>query len=111
MMDSKYTKLAERKQWKKLTKIAEGKNIDDIIQVAAACGLGRDEDPYNILVDLTAHKEQAVQLAAINGLGECRHSIESQITRLMWLSERNSGNTEMTGAISRAVAKLRAAKK
>ncbi len=111
MMDSKYAKLAEKKQWKKLAKLAESKNVEDVVNVAAACGLGREEEPYNILVDLTSHKDQAVRLAAINGLGECRYSIDSQITRLMWLSEHSNGNTEMTGAISRAVAKLRAAKK
>jgi HEAT repeat protein len=96
---------------KKLAKLAASKDIDDVINVAAACSCGRDEEPYNILVDLTSHKDQAVRLAAISGLGDCRYSIESQITRLMWISEQANGNTEITGAVSRSVAKLKAARK
>jgi hypothetical protein len=30
-MDSKYSKLVEKKQWKKLAKLAESKDIDDVI--------------------------------------------------------------------------------
>jgi hypothetical protein len=110
-MDSKYSKLVEKKQWKKLAKLAESKDIDDVIGVAAACGSARDEEPYNLLVDLLSHKEQAVKLAAINGIGECKFSVEAQITRLMWILERTEGNAEISGAVSRSLAKLKASRK
>lgn len=105
-MDNKFIKLVEKKRWKKLRKIAEGKSNDDIVAVAAACSTGRDEEAYNLLVDLLSHKDLAVKIAAINALGDCRYSVTSQITRLLWIAD-NSEEPEIKEAVSQSVSKLR----
>ena len=107
-MDTKIAKMAEKKQWKKLEKITDGKKIDDIINVAEACGLCKDEEAYNILVSLLSNNDVSVKVAAVTGLGSLRYDIGSQITRLQWFSDRHAGNAAIAAAVSGSVAKLRA---
>ncbi len=112
MADNKYVKLVASKSWKKLAKLAAGKDAETVIAVAEACGTGRSEEPYNILVDLLASKDNSVKLAAIRGLGSLRYDLSSQATRLHWLAERlPEGSDDLQAAISEALADLRDAKK
>jgi HEAT repeat protein len=111
MADNKYIKLAAAKSWKKLAKLATSKDSDTVIAVAEACGTGRAEEPYNILVDLLSSKDDKVKLAAIRGLGTLRYDLSSQATRLHWLAERlPEGSDELQAAISDALADIRGAK-
>ncbi len=112
MAENKYVKAVASKQWKKLAKLAAGKDVDTIIEVAEACGTGRSEEPYNILVDLLASGDNKIKLAAIRGLGTLRYDLSSQATRLHWLAERlPEGSDDLQAAISDALASIRDAKK
>lgn len=112
MAGNKYEKAVASKQWKKLAKLASGKDFSTIVEVAEACGTGRSEEPYNILVDLLASSNKDVKLAAIKGLGNLRYDLSSQATRLHWLAERlPEGSDDLQAAISDALACIRDAKK
>ena len=112
MAENKYIKIAANKQWKKLAKLAASKDADTLIAVAEACGTGRSEEPYNILVDLLASPDKNVKLAAISGLGSLRYDLSRQATRLHWLAERlPEGSDDVQAAISDALADLRGAKR
>lgn len=112
MAENKYIKAVASKQWKKLAKLAAGKDLDTIIEVAEACGTGRSEEPYNILVDMLANSDSRVKLAAIRGLGNLRYDLSSQATRLHWLAERlPEGSDELQAAISDSLASIRDAKR
>lgn len=112
MADNKYVKLVEAKLFKKLAKCAKSRNVNELIEVADACGTGRSEEPYNILTDLLAHEDKRVKEAAIRGMGNLRYDISSQMTRLHWLAERlPDGTDDLKAAISDALASLRDAKK
>ncbi|NLV50089.1 MAG: hypothetical protein GXY20_05280 [Clostridiales bacterium] len=112
MAENKLLKLAEKKQWKKISKLAGSKNIETVCQAAEACGTGRSEEPYNILVNLLNSKEDSVKLAAIQGLGALRYDISSQMTRLHWLAERiPDDKEELKKAVSESLLTLKEAKK
>ena len=81
-MAGKYDRLVADKNWKKLAKLGQKKNVQDAIEVAEACGNGRSEEARNILIDILARPEREAKVAAIKGLGSLHYDPDSQITRL-----------------------------
>ena len=111
MSENKYLKMTERKQWKKLRKIAEGKHVDEVVEVAEACGTCKCEEAYNILVDMLSHSERPAKLAAIKGLGHLRYDVGSQKTKLLWILERApEDDKELRDLIGESLAEIRSVK-
>jgi len=105
-----YAKLIQAKKWKKLAKVGQGKKMDEVIAVAAACGNERCEEAYNILVDIMARPETEAKIAGIKGLSTLRYDIGSQITRILWLKDHGGADVPaIAEAIQTAVADLREA--
>ena len=105
-----YAKLIQAKKWKKLAKIGQGKKMEEVIAVAAACGTERCEEAYNILVDIMARPETEAKIAGIKGLSTLRYDIGSQITRILWLKDHGGADVPaIADAIQTAVADLRKA--
>ena len=107
-----YAKLIQAKKWKKLAKIGQGKKMEEVIAVAAACGHERCEEAYNILVDIMARPETEAKIAGIKGLSTLRYDIGSQITRILWLKDHGGAEVPaIAEAIQTAVADLREAQR
>lgn len=107
-----YAKLIAAKKWKKLAKIGQGKKMDEVLAVAAACGTQRCEEAYNILVDIMARPETEAKIAGIKGLSTLRYDIGSQITRILWLKDHGGADVPaIAEAIQTAVADLREAQR
>ena len=107
-----YAKLIQAKKWKKLAKIGQGKKMEEVIAVAAACGTERCEEAYNILVDIMARPETEAKIAGIKGLSTLRYDIGSQITRILWLKDHGGADVPaIADAIQTAVADLREAQR
>lgn len=107
-----YAKLIVAKKWKKLAKIGQGKKMDEVLAVAAACGTQRCEEAYNILVDIMARPETEAKIAGIKGLSTLRYDIGSQITRILWLKDHGGADVPaIAEAIQTAVADLREAQR
>jgi len=107
-----YAKLIMAKKWKKLAKIGQGKKMDEVLEVAAACGTQRCEEAYNILVDIMARPETEAKIAGIKGLSTLRYDIGSQITRILWLKDHGGAEVPaIADAIQTAVADLREAQR
>lgn len=105
-----YAKLVQAKKWKKLAKIGQGKKIDEVIAVAAACGHEKCEEAYNILVDIMARPETEAKIAGVKGLSTLRYDMGSQITRILWLKDHGGADTPaLAEAIQTAIADLRQA--
>lgn len=105
-----YAKLIQAKKWKKLAKVGQGKKMEEVIAVAAACGHERCEEAYNILVDIMARPETEAKIAGIKGLSTLRYDIGSQITRILWLKDHGGADVPaIADAIQTAVADLRKA--
>lgn len=105
-----YAKLIQAKKWKKLAKVGQGKKMEEVIAVAAACGHERCEEAYNILVDIMARPETEAKIAGIKGLSTLRYDIGSQITRILWLKDHGGADVPaIADAIQTAVADLREA--
>lgn len=107
-----YAKLIQAKKWKKLAKVGQGKKMDEVLAVAAACGKERCEEAYNILVDIMARPETEAKIAGIKGLSTLRYDIGSQITRILWLKDHGGADVPaIAEAIQTAVADLREAQR
>ena len=107
-----YAKLIQAKKWKKLAKVGQGKKMEEVIAVAAACGTERCEEAYNILVDIMARPETEAKIAGIKGLSTLRYDIGSQITRILWLKDHGGADVPaIADAIQTAVADLREAQR
>lgn len=107
-----YAKLIQAKKWKKLAKVGQGKKMEEVIAVAAACGKERCEEAYNILVDIMARPETEAKIAGIKGLSTLRYDISSQITRILWLKDHGGADVPaIADAIQTAVADLREAQR
>ena len=107
-----YAKLIQAKKWKKLAKIGQGKKMEEVIAVAAACGTERCEEAYKILVDIMARPETEAKIAGIKGLSTLRYDIGSQITRILWLKDHGGADVPaIADAIQTAVADLREAQR
>ena len=107
-----YAKLIMAKKWKKLAKIGQGKKMDAVLEVAAACGTQRCEEAYNILVDIMARPETEAKIAGIKGLSTLRYDIGSQITRILWLKDHGGADVPaIAEAIQTSVADLREAQR
>ena len=65
MANEKFVKFAKEKNWKKLAKIGTKENLQDVIDVAEACGFGRSEEARNILIDILVRPEREAKIAAI----------------------------------------------
>lgn len=103
-----YAKLVQAKKWKKLAKIGQGKKMDEVLAVAAACGGERCEEAYNILVDIMARPETEAKIAGVKGLSTLRYDIGSQITRILWLKDHGGAEIPaLAEAIQTSVAALR----
>lgn len=103
-----YAKLVQAKKWAKLAKIGQGKKMDEVIDVAAACGKEKCEEAYNILVDIMARPETEAKVAGVKGLSTLRYDIGSQITRILWLKDHGGADIPVLAeAIQTAVANLR----
>ena len=105
-MASKYDKLVAEKNWKKLAKLGQKKNVEDAIAVAEACGAGRSEEARNILIDILARPEREAKVAAIKGLGALRYDPDSQITRLRHVI--TDGDPELAELVKQSIEALRA---
>ena len=107
-----YAKLVAAKKWPKLAKVGQGKKMDEVIAVAAACGTQKCEEAYNILVDIMARPETEAKVAGIKGLSTLRYDVGSQITRILWLKDHGGAEVPaIADAIAAALAELRAAQK
>ena len=104
-MAGKYDKLAAEKNWKKLAKLGQKKNVQDAIAAAEACGTGRSEEARNILIDILARPEREAKVAAIKGLGNLHYDPDSQITRLRHVV--TEGDPELAELVKESIEKLR----
>ena len=104
-MASKYDKLAAEKNWKKLAKLGQKKDVSEAIAVAEACGTGRSEEARNILIDILARPEREAKAAAIKGLGALRYDPDSQITRLRHVV--TDGDPELAELVKQSIEALR----
>lgn len=82
MANEKYVKMVAEKNWKKLARHGQKKDVQMAIDVAEACGTGRSEECRNILTDILARPEREAKVAAVKGLGTLRYDPDSQIERL-----------------------------
>jgi len=107
-----YAKLVAAKKWPKLAKVGQGKKLEDVVAVAAACGTQKCEEAYNILVDIMARPETEAKVAGIKGLATLRYDVGSQITRILWLKDHGGAEVpEIANAIAEALTELRSAQK
>ena len=106
MANEKFVKFAKEKNWKKLAKIGTKKNLQDVIDVAEACGYGRSEEARNILIDILARPEREGKVAAVKGLGALRYDPDSQITRLRHVV--TDGDPELAELGKQSIEALRA---
>ena len=104
-MASKYDKLVAEKNWKKLAKLGQKKDVAEAIAVAEACGTGRSEEARNILIDILARPEREAKVAAIKGLGALRYDPDSQITRLRHVV--TDGDPELAELVKQSIEALR----
>ena len=105
MANEKFIKFAKEKDWKKLAKIGTKKNLQDVLDVAEACGYGRSEEARNILIDILARPEREAKIAAIKGLGALRYDPDSQTEALR---HANPGNDpELADLIKASIDALR----
>ena len=104
-MAGKYDKLAAEKNWKKLAKLGQKKNVQDAIAAAEACGTGRSEEARNILIDILARPEREAKVAAIKGLGNLHYDPDSQITRLRHVI--TDGDPELAELVKQSIEALR----
>lgn len=105
-----YSKLVQAKRWKKLAKIGQGKKMEEVLAVAAACSCEKCEEAYNILVDIMARPETEAKIAGVKGLSTLRYDMGSQITRILWLKDHGGSEiSELDAVIQSAVADLRQA--
>ena len=104
-MAGKYDKLVAEKNWKKLAKLGQKKNVQDAVEVAEACGAGRSEEARNILIDILARPEREAKAAAVKGLGNLRYDPDSQITRLRHVI--TDGDPELAALVKESIEKLR----
>ena len=105
MANEKFVKFAKEKNWKKLAKIGTKKNLQDVIDVAEACGYGRSEEARNILIDILARPEREAKVAAVKGLGALRYDPDSQITRLRHVV--TDGDPELAELVKQSIEALR----
>ena len=105
MANEKFVKFAKEKNWKKLAKIGTKKNLQDVIDVAEACGYGRSEEARNILIDILARPEREAKVAAIKGLGALHYDPDSQITRLRHVV--TDGDPELAELVKQSIEALR----
>ena len=105
MANEKFIKFAKEKNWKKLAKIGTKKNLQDVIDVAEACGYGRSEEARNILIDILARPEREAKVAAVKGLGALRYDPDSQITRLRHVI--TDGDPELAELVKQSIEALR----
>ena len=107
-----YAKLVAAKKWPKLAKVGQGKKLEEVVAVAAACGTQKCEEAYNILVDIMARPETEAKVAGIKGLSTLRYDVGSQITRILWLKDHGGAEVPaIADAITAALTELRAAQK
>ena len=104
-MASKYDKLVAEKNWKKLAKLGQKKNVEEAVAVAEACGTGRSEEARNILIDILARPEREAKVAAVKGLGALRYDPDSQITRLRHVV--TDGDSELAELVKQSIEALR----
>ena len=104
-MASKYDKLVAEKNWKKLARLGEKKNVEEAVAVAEACGAGRSEEARNILIDILARPEREAKVAAVKGLGALRYDPDSQITRLRHVV--TDGDPELAELVKQSIEALR----
>ena len=104
-MAGKYDKLVADKNWKKLAKLGQKKDVQDAVEVAEACGAGRSEEARNILIDILARPEREAKVAAIKGLGALRYDPDSQITRLRHVV--TDGDPELAELVKASIEALR----
>ena len=105
-MAGKYDKLVADKNWKKLSKLGEKKDVAEAVAVAEACGTGRSEEARNILIDILARPEREAKVAAIKGLGTLHYDPDSQITRLRHVV--TDGDPELAELVKASIEALRA---
>ena len=104
-MASKYDKLVAEKNWKKLARLGEKKNVEEAVAVAEACGAGRSEEARNILIDILARPEREAKVAAVKGLGALRYDPDSQITRLRHVV--TDGDPELAELVKQSIEALK----
>ena len=81
------------------------KFIQDVIDVAEACGTGRSEEARNILIDILARPEKEAKIAAIKGLGALRYDPDSQTEALRHCNPGN--DPELAELIKASIDALR----
>ena len=106
MANEKYIKMAKEKNWKKLAKIGQKKDLQDVADVAEACGYGRAEEARNILIDIMARPEREAKIAAIKGLGALRYDPDSQMEALRHVAGADS-DPELAALIKASIEQLR----
>lgn len=106
MANEKYLKLVSEKNWKKLAKLAEKKNVQDAVDVAEAVAAGKSEEARNILVDILARPEREAKVAAVKALGSLRYDPESQMERLRHVD--TTGDSELEALVKASVESIRA---
>jgi len=104
-MAGNYEKLVTEKNWKKLAKLGQKKNVEEAIAVAEACGAGKSEEARNILIDILARPEREAKIAAVKGLGALRYDPDSQIERLRHVV--TDGDPELTSLVKTSIDALR----
>ena len=104
-MASKYDKLVAEKNWKKLAKLGQKKDVAEAVAVAEACGAGRSEEARNILIDILARPEREAKVAAVKGLGALHYDPDSQITRLRYVV--TDGDPELAELVKASIEALR----
>lgn len=107
MANEKYIKMAKEKNWKKLAKIGQKKDLQDVADVAEACGMGRAEEARNILIDILARPEREAKIAAVKGLGALSYDSSSQIEALRHVVGADS-DPELAALIKDSIEQLRA---
>ncbi len=105
MANEKYVKMVAEKNFKKLGKLSEKKNVQEAIDVAEACGTGRSEECRNILTDILARPEREAKLAAAKAMGLLHYDPDSQIERLRHVMTDN--DPELAQVVKDSIEALR----
>lgn len=104
-MAGKYEKLALDKNWKKLAKLGQKKNVEDAVAAAEACASGSSEEARNILTDILARPEREAKVAAVKAMGALHYDPDSQIERLRHVA--TEGDPELAQLVKEAIEALR----
>lgn len=106
MANEKYIKLVAEKNFKKLAKLGQKKDVQEAVDVAEACGHGRSEECRNILTDILARPEREAKVAAVKAMGTLRYDPDSQIERLRHVATDN--DAELAQLVKDSIEALRA---